>query len=129
MTSEFHPDDNPIVNLELALERLDHDRGLLRDLAGFYLEDAPQLCNQVEAGLATENVEEIVRGAHSLKGLSANFDATIAASAALDVELSGRQGDIEAARQAFPRLKAEVQRVIEFLELNVLTPSASRHPR
>lgn len=126
MTPEHHSDELPVVNIGPALERLDHDRGLLRDLAEFYLEDAPQLCQQIETGLAEGDLEEIIRGAHSLKGLSANFDANLASGAALDVELSGRQGDIEAARLTFPRLRKEVHRVIEFLESNVLTPSSRR---
>lgn len=129
MTTEHHSDDLPVVNIEPALERLDHDRGLLRDLAEFYLEDAPVLCQQIEAGLSEGNLDEIIRGAHSLKGLSANFDANLASGAALEVELSGRQGDLEAARGTFPRLQKEVCRVIEFLESNVLAPSPSRRTR
>ncbi len=101
----------PVIDLPPALARLGEDRELLCDLARFYLQDAPQLLMELQVALTEENSEAVARSAHSLKGLSANFDAHDAVDAARSVEQSAMAGDLEGAAARVPRLRDEVSLV------------------
>ncbi|WP_437206781.1 Hpt domain-containing protein [Planctomicrobium sp. SH664] len=108
------------INIRAALERLGEDEGLLRDMAEFYLEDVPPLLVEIEQALQAGNSEVVMRAAHSIKGLSSNFDGDAATAAARVIELSGKANDLGSASEALPRLKAEVQLVIAALKAQVL---------
>jgi HPt (histidine-containing phosphotransfer) domain-containing protein len=97
------------IDLDGALNRLGGDEELLHELMGFFLEDAPVLLDQVRGGLRDGNSVLVERGAHSLKGLSANFGADQAVAAAKVVEQMGRDGDLAAAVRAFPDLEQQVR--------------------
>lgn len=113
-------DSLPVINLAPALERLGNDRQLLREMAQFYLEDAPQLLAELQRGLNEGDVELVTRSAHSLKGLSSNFDGERAQEAARQVESCGRAGRLADCDKGFAELQAEVQQVIGELRRQVL---------
>ena len=107
--------DEPTVNLARALERMGGDRDLLVEMARFYLEDTPGLLQTLRASLQEQKAEEATRAAHSLKGLSANFDAHAAVQTALAVETAGRSGDLACAAALVPDLQAQIDEVSQIL--------------
>jgi len=114
-------DPDRIINLTPALARLENDRELLCDLARFYLEDGPQLLQEIQHGIDTSDFELITRSAHSLKGLASNFDAHATVAAALAIELAGRQQELECIEQLLPDLQLQSQKVVVALEAELLS--------
>jgi PAS domain S-box-containing protein len=104
-----------ICNLDAALHRMGGDRDLLEDLIRFFQEDSPGLLEQIWASLREQKSEDLERYAHTLKGLTANFDAVAAVSAAQRVEDLARSGDREALKQAIVQLQREVKRLDQAL--------------
>ena len=105
----------PIINCEVALSRMGGDLSLLLDLAQFYLVDAPSLLGEADVALANRDALTLQRAAHSLKGLSANFDSLPASRAASKVVQLGQVGDWEQANLALRVLHHEVGLVIKSL--------------
>lgn len=120
MSPVSSPSAAAVVNLGIALQRLGNDQQLLKDMAGFYIEDVPTLIGELRAALQDGDVELATRSAHSLKGLSSNFEAPFAVSAAIVVENAARTGDITKAAAGVDDLDNEVGRVINALKAEVL---------
>ncbi|HUG89719.1 MAG TPA: response regulator [Planctomycetaceae bacterium] len=116
------PGEAPPIDVAKALKRLDGDRNLLTDMAGFFNEDAPELLRKIELSLERGDAQCVQRSAHSLKGLAANFNADRAVAAAFDLEQLGESGDLSHAVVMYRRLRREVQRVIGALEQLVAQP-------
>ncbi|KQW89203.1 histidine kinase [Massilia sp. Root418] len=72
----------PVLDWQAALQRLDGDAELLRELAALFLQDGPQLWRDVADALAAQDVEGAARAVHSLKGVLMNFGAARAIAAA-----------------------------------------------
>ena len=94
-----------------SLARLGGDPGLFAEIVVLFLEDAPQLLDRVREGLEQQNQAELERAAHSLKGLSVNFDAKRLSSAAASVEQHARENDLERAAACYPNLEQEFRRL------------------
>jgi HPt (histidine-containing phosphotransfer) domain-containing protein len=102
-------------DFQAALRRLEGDRVLFRKMAGFYLEDSPGLLQDIADSLETGDRGLLIRAAHSLRGLSANFDAAVAIEAARAVEDIARNGDLNDAAEPVRILEAEVDRLNQAL--------------
>lgn len=105
----------PIINCDVALVRMGGDLTLLLDLARFYVVDAPSLLSEADAALTNRDALTLQRAAHSLKGLSANFDSLPASRAASRVVQLGHDGNWSEADSALKVLHHEVKLVINSL--------------
>jgi HPt (histidine-containing phosphotransfer) domain-containing protein len=114
------PNSRPIIHLATALARLGDDRELLRDLAGFFLEDVPALQQNLQQGLESRDAELVTRSAHSIKGLCANFDAEVALELAAEIEACGRAADFAGAASRLAALQAATGDVQTALRNEVL---------
>ncbi|HVJ69267.1 MAG TPA: response regulator, partial [Caulifigura sp.] len=108
MSPAMSPSAAAVIHLGIAMARLGNDQQLLRDMAGFYVEDVPQLLEELRGALTTGDVELATRSAHSLKGLSSNFEAPHAVAAAFAVENAARTGDLKKAAEGVEELDTEV---------------------
>ena len=115
MTSEQIP-----AELQGALKRLGGDIALLQDMARFYLEDSPQLLRDLEHHLKSGQAMAAKRSAHSLKGLSANFDRIELIEACADAERLAHAGQLDEARSILPNVQSQANRLAvdlaEFLQ-------------
>jgi PAS domain S-box-containing protein len=75
-----------------ALQRLDGDADLLLELAALFLQDGPQLWQELGDALASGERERSARAVHSLKGVLVNFGAARAVTAAEQLSASLRAG-------------------------------------
>jgi HPt (histidine-containing phosphotransfer) domain-containing protein len=100
-----------VFNLTAALARLGGDERLLRDLAIFYLEDVPPLVERLRDAIERGDAEETLRAAHTIKALSANFDAQAATAAAQVIERSAKAGELSSAAENLPDLVVAVDAV------------------
>jgi HPt (histidine-containing phosphotransfer) domain-containing protein len=83
-------------------------------LRGF-IDHAPTLQGELDAGLAAGDVAALVRPAHSLKSSSANVGAMRLSDLARNLEHAARQGDMEGAAQGVVAIRAELPQVIAAL--------------
>jgi len=101
----------PPFDYAAAIARLDNDEVLLDDMIRFFRSDSPELLRQIRVALEAHDVPEVVRAAHSLKGLAATFDATAVVAAGRSVEELGKAGRLAEAEKALPILEFEVGRL------------------
>ena len=82
------PDNNdaPILDMELALERVDGEMDLLEELAEIFLEDNQRLQQEIRTAIDNNDAEALEHAAHSLKGSVANFGAAAVTEAAFQME-------------------------------------------
>jgi HPt (histidine-containing phosphotransfer) domain-containing protein len=111
--------DSPILNPSAiqALRDLSPEGSMefLRELIAIYQDDTPKRLAELEGALARQDAATATRAAHTIKGSSSNFGATLFAQLALAIEAHSKAGDLAAATAALPGLKAEFARVHEAL--------------
>jgi HPt (histidine-containing phosphotransfer) domain-containing protein len=78
------------------------------------------LMGELRGALESGDQELATRSAHSLKGLSSNFEAPFAVGAAMAVENAARGGDLQKAAAGVDELDNELGRVIQALKAEVL---------
>ncbi len=88
------------------------DAELIRELAELYVMDGDEQLAVLRAAAASQQMDEVHRVAHGLKGSSASMGAVEAAAAFLVLETMGRAGDaaglaeaLASAEQAFERAR------------------------
>ena len=85
-------------------------------LAGFFLQDAPALMQQLHDAYRMGTVELVFQSAHSLKGLAATFEALPFVELAAEVESLARAGDLVASDGLIPSLDYEFSRLVTDLQ-------------
>ncbi|QDU94439.1 response regulator [Lignipirellula cremea] len=111
--------DEVAINLDAAMVRLGNDRTLLNEMIGFYLDDAPELMARIELGLQQADAASIERAAHSLKGLSANFDAVAVSQSSFQIERMASSQELQSAKSVLPVLKRQVSQLMERLQQEI----------
>jgi two-component system, sensor histidine kinase and response regulator len=108
--------NSSIINSDSALKRLNGNQDMLAALAGFFLEDAPQLLQQLHLGLASNALPQVARAAHSLRGLASTFDPSVVLECAAEVERASKASDTPRLPDMVKRLDAEVRQLIDALQ-------------
>jgi HPt (histidine-containing phosphotransfer) domain-containing protein len=67
------------------------DQAFVAELAATYVAEGAEQVAQVEAAAAAQNLEAIVRPAHSLKSSSASLGAARMSQIAREIEIAGRE--------------------------------------
>lgn len=80
----------------------DDDPGLLLEVIGMFLEDAPTRIKELQQGLATGDVKLLERAAHSLKSASANVGAMQLSSVCKRIEEIARQRKSDGIAELIP---------------------------
>jgi HPt (histidine-containing phosphotransfer) domain-containing protein len=113
-TAAFSTDAN-IFNMTEALDRVEGDLDLLKELADLFLEEAPNMVREIENAITTGDPTALQNAAHTLKGSVGNFAAPEAVAASFALEKMGRQQDLSNASPAFASLKHELERLTPLL--------------
>lgn len=69
------------------------------ELIDTFLEDTPSQLEQLRTALAAQNAEAFRRAAHTLKSNAATFGANQLAALARELEMMGRENNLEAVNQ------------------------------
>ncbi|HEX6504052.1 MAG TPA: response regulator [Terriglobales bacterium] len=96
-----------------ALEQLDGDENLLREIATIFFDEAPKLLARLREGIGAHNSELVERTAHSLKGQLAYLGATSASQKSRELEDIGHRGEFTRAARVLEELEKEIAAVIE----------------
>ncbi len=94
------------------LERLDGNEELMVELVQLFQEEAPQLIEAMRDALRQADMPVLGRTAHSMKGAAGNFSSHGAASAASQLEIDAKKGDVAAAKVSFANLEEAVERLL-----------------
>ncbi len=91
-----------------ALESVDGDESLLRELVQIFLEEIPHQLANLQKGIEASDLEQIERTAHSLKGELGCLGLMDAAQKARDLERMGHERAVQPAAELFAAFKAEI---------------------
>jgi two-component system, sensor histidine kinase and response regulator len=80
----------------------DDDPGLLVEVIGMFLDDAPTRIREIEQGLANGDVKLLERAAHSLKSASANVGAIQLSTVCKRIEEIARRHTSEGIAELIP---------------------------
>ena len=98
------------------MEHVDGDVEFLEETVGMLDEDGPALLEQIRVAAASGDAAALVKPAHTLKGMLANFCADPAESAARDLEIMGREQRLADVQAAVDKTQRETLRLIEALK-------------
>lgn len=91
-----------------ALERVDGDEPLLRELVQIFLDESHKQLTAMGRAIESANLEEIERTAHSLKGELGYLGLPTAAQQAKELERMGRERMLQPAADLFSTFQAEM---------------------
>jgi HPt (histidine-containing phosphotransfer) domain-containing protein len=81
-----------------ALDRLDGNVELLREMAQITAEDLPEVCAEVESAISQGDCDSATQGIHKLKGMLSTFESdgvTLEIQELLDLSRKRRAGELE----------------------------------
>jgi two-component system, sensor histidine kinase and response regulator len=105
------PDEQEPIDTAAALTHVEGDVQLLKDLIALFLEELPEMMANLGAAVRAADSGAIERAAHKLKGSVGNFAARPAFTAALNLEILGREGRLPETGAAWDELTTEVMRL------------------
>ncbi len=97
------------------MERVDGDVEFLEETVTMLDEDGPELLEQIQAAVSARDAGALVKPAHALKGMVANFCAPLAEAAARELERMGREEHLADLDAAAERAQRETERLREAL--------------
>ena len=100
---------------ELML-RTEGDPELIRMLVDVFATDRPKLLGELESALDGGDADGVERAAHTIKGAVAIFGAEPARARAAKLEILGRDGDLDSARELHGELQSWVLRLEDDLK-------------
>jgi len=103
-TQQKQSDPN-IFDRNSLMDRVGGNEAILENIVQLFLKETPKQIGDLEARLASNNMEEATNVAHSIKGSAGNFGATQMREVAYSLEKYCRDNHIEKANEAFIELK------------------------
>jgi two-component system, sensor histidine kinase and response regulator len=102
---------DPVFDAGAALDSLDGDSGLLREVAGIFLAQSLKHMERIRGGISDQDPKILQRAAHALKGSAANLLAQGVMEAALKLEEIGRSGSVAGSKEALVSLEEELRKL------------------
>jgi two-component system sensor histidine kinase/response regulator len=105
---EVERDSTPLTfDYPELLERVDHDRELLRDLLTIFKEEYPRSLRTLREAVQAKDSKRVAAAAHALKGMLSTLAATQAATTAAWLEEMGQRGETSALLEVFAAFESE----------------------
>ncbi len=92
-----------------ALENVDHDEELLREVLDAFLVEGPQKLDEAQQAMAATDAVTLQRAAHTIKGALRIFGEPDVMQTAEDLEMAGKNEQFENTPELFERLSTELQ--------------------
>ena len=108
------PDDPPI-DIQSAVERLDGDRDFVLEIIGEFKNHLPERMTEIHTSLQAGDMNALCRHAHNLKGVALNISAGPVTQVVLDLESVAVREDLAGAAALVAQLDFEVARLVDFL--------------
>ena len=100
------------LDLAVALERVEGDRELFEEIARLFADECPVLLGEIRKARGEDNIRELQRLAHTLKGAALNVAALKVSETALALETQARSGSIGNMDELIEHLAREVEFVL-----------------
>ena len=100
--------NRPVWQKTEALDRLEGDEGLLRELCQIFLEESPKLLENLKRAIAEGDATAIMKAAYSLKGELGYLGAENSCSLARQLEASGNARDLSGAAEMLSLIEKEL---------------------
>ena len=104
--------DTNAWSADALLARVGGEADIARELVGLFINECPRMLEAIRNSVASGSAQEIRRSAHLLKGSVANFTETGATTAALALEIIGREERLQDAPGALARLEQELEALL-----------------
>ncbi len=101
-----------IINKEKALTQMEGDFELLEELWDVFTSEGPRIMVDLKKAIDEKNGEEIRLYANSFKGSAEQLGSVLLKEIAQDIEVAGRDNDIDKACKFYKRLGYELERFI-----------------
>jgi CheY-like chemotaxis protein len=109
-----------LFNESLALQQVEGDTDLLRQLVEVFLAECPRWLDELASAIVERDAARLQQVAHKLKGAVGNFGAAEVATTAAELEFLGRAGKLDGADALYRRLTKLIERLRP--ALNTLVP-------
>jgi CheY-like chemotaxis protein/HPt (histidine-containing phosphotransfer) domain-containing protein len=100
-------DARNVFDLDTALEYVEGDREILKNMVRIYMKQSPRLLEEIREAIAGSDGAALARSAHRLKGSMSMFGATAACAPAQALEDMGNNGDMDDVRGAHAVLERQ----------------------
>jgi CheY-like chemotaxis protein/HPt (histidine-containing phosphotransfer) domain-containing protein len=104
---EVVADDSKSFDEQAALARVAGDHGLLREIAGIYLDSYEEMVKGVREAVSAGDAAALKSAAHFIKGTVSNFEARRATAAARELEQMGADEQLDGAPAKLEELARE----------------------
>jgi len=123
MTSNFPPNSpppaQPALDWDSALERVAHSREILIELVEIFIQQWPEIMDEIEQGVARQDYATLHRAAHTLKGSASIFGAQPVVDAAYRLAEMGKNRSLVDADNALRDLQDEIDRLLPELQAHL----------
>nr|ADY59765.1 Hpt domain protein [Rubinisphaera brasiliensis DSM 5305] len=120
MSNQRPSNTAPVLDKEAALLRMGGDEEILAMLGEAFLEDVPQLMDDLQKAVSDDDAKQVHYNAHKVKGLAANFDARATCEVAAELEQTAKRGDTSQAARLADQLKFEVDQLQAAIRQDVI---------
>lgn len=105
-----------LINFADALERCGGDKEFLGEMLAEFLSFSKTQIRNIVQAIDDQNLEVLTREAHSIKGASANLGAESITQTALELELCGKNRQLDNTRDLLDKLNAQLRELDEFMK-------------
>ena len=111
MASLTEPVAVNVLDRDAILERMEGDVELLEEIVQLFLEDSPRLIAAMRDSLANADAAGLRMAAHAMKGSLSNFGSLPAGVLAFELEVMGRDGNLDNAAAVFASFLMSLERL------------------
>lgn len=111
MSSEIIETREGSIDPAAIMDRVSGDTELLKELVELFMGDHITLLSAIGTAVASRDPQALMTAAHTLKSSLGIFSAHAAMTAARQLELMGRNGDMTQAAETLKTLQAEIERM------------------
>ncbi len=104
-----HTEKHDTFTLDTALKQMGGDGELLNELVKVFFESYPKSLSKVYEAVENHDGEALERAAHTIKGSVGYFGAKAVVEAALNLEIMGRNNELNTVKKAHRKLEQEVE--------------------
>jgi CheY-like chemotaxis protein len=105
------PVNEPVFDVTIILNNFEQDLDIVREILPEGVEDLVKNCQALGESLASAELDNAARVAHTLKGLGLSFGSKQAHSLSEEIEAMIKDHDINAAKALLPKLVDTVERL------------------
>jgi len=108
-------EDKTVFDKEEALKMFEGEKEFLKELAGIFINDAPEHMSEIEEAVHSRNSEALDKSAHKLKGAAANFGKNVTTDTAFKLETMGKENKLDGIEEVYDTLVKDIEQMMNAL--------------